>query len=108
MKFAEALEVIPSILAETAGMDPIDSIVKLRALHSEGKYTYGVNVLEGIIDDMAKTGVLDPANVKLQAIRAATEAAIMILRIDDIISAAPSKPEKEKREGKEEGTGTEY
>lgn len=107
MKFAEALEVVPSILAETAGMDPIDSIVKLRALHSEGKYTYGVNVLEGIIADMAKTGVLDPANVKLQAIKAATEAAIMILRIDDIISAAPSKPEKEKekREGKEEGVG---
>ncbi len=103
LKFAEALEIIPSILAETAGMDSIDTLVKLRALHSENKYAYGVNVLEGNIEDMAKKGIFDPANVKQQAIKAATEAAIMILRVDDIISAAPTKPSK--HEGKGEETG---
>ncbi len=101
LKFAETLEVIPSILAETAGMDPIDTLVKLRSMHAAGNTTFGVNVLEANVDDMFKKGILDPANVKLQAIRAAVEAAVMILRIDDIISAAPTKPEKREEKGKE-------
>ncbi len=98
-KFAEALEVIPTILAETSGLEPIDAIVELRALHAKGEINYGVDALKGKIDDMLKLNVLDPMNVKAQAIKSATEAAIMILRIDDIIAASPKKEEKEKKEG---------
>jgi len=98
IKYAEALEVIPSILAETAGMEPLDTIVNLRSIHAKGNYYYGVDVLNNRIENMKELGIVDPANVKVQAIRAATEAAIMLLRIDDIISASPPK-EKEKGEG---------
>jgi len=98
LKYAEALEVIPSILAETAGMEPLDTIVNLRSIHAKGNYYYGVDVLNNRIENMKELGIVDPANVKVQAIRAATEAAIMLLRIDDIISASPPK-EKEKGEG---------
>ncbi len=93
-KFAEALEIVPIILAETSGLEPIDALVELRALHAKGETAYGVDALKGKIDDMVKLNILDPMNVKAQAIKAATEAAIMILRIDDIIAASPKKEEK--------------
>ncbi len=98
LKYAEALEIIPSILAETAGMEPLDTVVNLRAVHAKGNYFFGVDVLNNRVEDMIKQGIVDPANVKMQAIKAATEAAIMLLRIDDIIAASPPK-EKEKGEG---------
>jgi len=101
LKFAEAIEVIPTILAETAGMDPLDVLVNLKAYHAKGEYHYGINVLEGKISSMKELGIFDPANVKIQALKAATEAAIMLLRIDDIIAASPPK-EKEKKGGEEE------
>ncbi len=84
--FAEALEIIPRTLAETAGMDPIDALVELRSKHSkkDGKY-FGVNVYKGKIEDMQKSNVLEPLQVKTQAIDSASEVAEMILRIDDII-----------------------
>jgi chaperonin GroEL (HSP60 family) len=84
--FAEALEVIPRTLAETAGMDPIDALVTLRSAHSkkEGKYA-GVNVFRGKIEDMKNAKCLEPLSVKTQAIDSASEVAEMILRIDDII-----------------------
>ncbi len=84
--FAEALEIIPRTLAETAGMDPIDALVELRSKHTkkEGKY-YGVNVHKGKIEDMKKSDVLEPLSVKTQAIDSASEVSEMILRIDDII-----------------------
>ncbi|MCC7552192.1 TCP-1/cpn60 chaperonin family protein [Candidatus Micrarchaeota archaeon] len=86
--FADSLEVIPRTLAESAGMDAIDALVSLRAKH-KGKegITYGINVFLATVEDMAKEGIIEPTRVKKQAISAATEAANMILRIDDIISS---------------------
>ena len=84
--FAEALEIIPRALAETAGMDPIDTLVELRSKHStkQGK-GLGVNVFKGTVDDMIKNKVIEPYSVKAQAITSAAEVTEMILRIDDII-----------------------
>jgi len=86
--FAEALEVIPRSLAENAGLDPIDMLVALRAAHEAGKTTAGVDVFSGKIIDMWEAGVIEPIKIKTQAIKSAAEAAEMILRIDDIISAS--------------------
>lgn len=87
--FAEALEIIPKTLAETAGMDPIDTLVGLRSRHKgkEGKYL-GVNVHDAKIDDMRKLNVVEPLRIKTQAISSASEVAQMLLRIDDIIAAS--------------------
>ncbi len=84
--FADSLEIIPRTLAETAGMDPIDALVELRSKHTkkEGKCV-GVNVYKGKIEDMKNSHVLEPLQVKIQAINSASEVAEMILRIDDII-----------------------
>jgi len=86
--FADALEVIPRSLAESGGLDPIDTIVALRAAHEQKRVEAGVNVMEGGIGDMIKLGVIEPLKIKTQAINSATDAAIMILRIDDIVSAS--------------------
>ena len=93
-KFAEALEVIPLALAENAGLDPIDTQVELRAAHSQGKKWYGVGASQGTVEDMEKLGVYEPAVVKQQIINSATEAAAMILRIDDVISSTKMKAPK--------------
>ncbi|WP_456328111.1 TCP-1/cpn60 chaperonin family protein, partial [Archaeoglobus sp.] len=102
--FAQALEIIPRTLAENAGLDPIDILVELRKAHEEGKVTYGVDVFEGKVVDMKEKGVLEPLRVKKQAITSATEVAIMILRIDDVIAAKGLEKEKSETEtgGKEE------
>ena len=84
--FANALEVIPKTLAETAGMNPLDIIVALKNKHKKGSSNFGVNVLEGKIDDMAKNKVIEPTNIKTQAINSASEVTQMILRIDDVIA----------------------
>ena len=91
LKFADALEVIPLTLAENAGMDPIDTQVDLRAKHGQGKKWFGINVRTGKVSDMMGDDVVEPAAVKEQVIRSATEAASMILRIDDVIAAGKSK-----------------
>jgi thermosome len=95
--FAEALESIPVALAENGGLDAIDVLVELRAKHAEkGNESYGVDVINGKVADMKKIGVLEPTKVKRQAIASATEAARLILRIDDIISGkGTSKKDKE-------------
>ncbi len=100
--FASALEIIPRSLAENAGLDPIDILVELRRAHEEGKVTYGIDVFEGKVVDMKEKGVLEPLRVKKQAISSATEVAIMILRIDDVIAAKGLEREKEKETGGEE------
>jgi thermosome len=92
--FADALEVIPRALAENAGLDPIDILVRLRAKHEEGKISHGVDVVNGKIVDAFEMDVVEPLKVKTQAIKSAAEAAEMILRIDDVIAAG--KLEKEK------------
>lgn len=92
-KFSEALEFIPTTLAENAGMDPIDTITKLRSSHDAGSKNYGLNLFSGDIDDNIKAGIVEPARVKSQAINSATEVASMILRIDDVIAANNKKSE---------------
>jgi thermosome len=104
LKFADALEYIPTILALTAGLDPVDAIAELRRRHDNGELSAGVDVHGGKIVDMATLSVWDPLLVKKQVIKSAVEAAIMILRIDDIIAAgAPKKEEKKGKKGGEEG-----
>ena len=90
-KFAEALEIIPLTIAENAGMDPIDTMVTLRAKQSEGKIWSGINAKDGKVSDMLSLNIVEPVGVKEQIIKSATEAASMILRIDDVIaiSGAP-------------------
>lgn len=102
--FADALEIVTKTLAENAGMDSVDLLVELRARHGkpDGKY-YGVNVYTGKVEDMRKLGVCEPLKVKLQAIKSAAEAAIMILRIDDVIAAARKSFPSPKTPGGEEG-----
>ncbi len=97
--FADALEVIPRALAENAGLDPIDVLVELRSKHEKEAASFGLNVYTGEAVDMLSAGVVEPLRVKTQAIASASEVAVMILRIDDVIAA--------KGLGKEEAGGEE-
>ena len=85
--FAEALETVPRTLAENAGLDPIDILIALRKRHKSGKKNAGVNITTGKVDDLQVQNVLEPIRVGRQAIQSATDAAVMILRIDDVIAA---------------------
>ena len=85
--FAEALEIIPKTLAENAGFDQIDTLVALRSSHEKGVKTAGLDMATGGPVNMEEKGVVEPMRVKTQAINSATEAAVMILRIDDVIAS---------------------
>ena len=85
--FADALEVVPRTLAENAGLDPIDSIVALRAKHDAGASAAGLDAYSGEVSDMFDLHVVEPLRVKRQAIDGATEAVELVLRIDDVIAA---------------------
>jgi len=85
--FASAMEVVPTALSENAGLDPIDVLIELRQAHKSGKKFAGINVFSGKIVDMKKEKVLEPIRVGRQAISSATDAAVMILRIDDVIAS---------------------
>ena len=91
-QYAEALESIPLTIAENAGMDPIDTIISLRAKQNNGKKGAGINARESKIGDMNSLSILEPLVVKEQIVKSATETACMILRIDDVIaiSGGPS------------------
>jgi thermosome len=89
--FAEALETIPLTLTENAGLDPIDILSELRARHEKGETWTGIEVHSGKIQDMTQAGVFEPLAVKKQIIKSATEAASMILKIDDVIAAGKMK-----------------
>ncbi|HDL02417.1 MAG TPA: thermosome subunit, partial [Candidatus Pacearchaeota archaeon] len=89
-EFASAFEFIPTTLAENAGMDPIDVLTELRAVHDSGQRDFGLNLFSGGIEDTLVNGVIEPLRVKTQAVASATEVAIMILRIDDVIAARKS------------------
>jgi thermosome len=106
--FADAIEVIPKTLAENAGLDPIDTIVDLRAEHEKGNKHAGLNVYTGKVIDMFKEGVVEPLRVKTQAIHSASEAATMILRIDDVIAAGKLEREEKKPPTKGEEFESEY
>jgi len=86
-QFANAMEIIPTTLSENAGLDPIDILIELRKAHKDGKKTAGINVFTGKIVDMKQEKVIEPIRVGRQAISSATEAAVMILRIDDVIAS---------------------
>jgi len=86
LKYAEALEVIPLTIAENAGMDPIDTMATLRSKQSQGQKWTGIDAKNTKIADMMAINVLEPIVVKEQIIKSATEAACMILRIDDVIA----------------------
>ncbi|MDI9396054.1 MAG: thermosome subunit alpha [Euryarchaeota archaeon] len=84
--FAEALEEIPRTIARNAGLDTIDSIINLRAKHAENKNA-GLNIITGAAEDMLEKGVLDPLRVKVNSIKAGSEAAEMVLRVDSMLRA---------------------
>jgi thermosome len=86
--FADALEVIPRTLAENAGFDPIDTLVDLRNKHDDGEIWAGIDVTSGESEKLFDEGVVEPQQIKTQAVSSASEAAEMILRIDDVISAS--------------------
>ncbi len=88
--FAAAIEKIPLTLAENAGLDPIDSQVELRAKHSDGKTWWGIDITAGGVGDLSESNIYEPLKVKTQIIKSASEAANMILRIDDVISSGKS------------------
>jgi thermosome len=85
--FADAMEIIPKTLAENAGIDQIDTLVALRSAHEKGMKGAGLNMDTGMPVEMLKLGVVEPLRVKTQAIKSATEVAVMILRIDDVIAS---------------------
>lgn len=91
MIFAEALETIAVALTQNAGLEPIDVISELRSKHDQGETWYGIEVREGKTQDMSKIGVFEPITVKKQIIKSATEAATMILKIDDVIASGKMK-----------------
>ncbi len=104
--YADALEEIPLILAESAGMDALETLMELRKLHAEGKKFAGVDVINAkVVEDMISINVIEPILVKEQVLKSATEAATTILKIDDVIAAAPTK--KEEKKGKKGGGGEE-
>ncbi|MDI3482565.1 MAG: archaeal chaperonin [Candidatus Methanomethylophilaceae archaeon] len=94
--FASAMEIIPTTLAENAGLDPIDVLIEMRAQHKNGNIYAGINPFSGKVEDMLKLNVIEPYRIGKQAINSATDVAIMILRIDDVIAArstpAPAGP----------------
>ncbi len=87
--FADVLETIPKILAESAGLDAIDTLVSLRSIHQDVKNkSFGVDVIGGRISDIKSKNVIEPLNLKTQIINSSFEVVEMILRIDDIIAAS--------------------
>ncbi len=89
--FADSVEIIPRTLAENAGLDPIDMLAELRAEHDKGRKWAGINVFSGKVFDAWKSGIIEPLKIKTQAIQSASEVAIMILRIDDVIASGGKK-----------------
>ena len=89
-EFASALEFIPTTLAENAGLDPIDILTELKSRHDSGENYAGINIFNNRIEDALHEGIIEPVKIKSQAISSATEVAIMILRIDDVLASRGS------------------
>jgi thermosome len=103
--FADSLELVPRVLAENAGLDSIDTLVDLRAAHEEGRTRAGLNVYTGEVEDTFESGVVEPAHAKEQALSSATEAANLVLKIDDIIAAGDLSTAGDDDEGGAPGGG---
>lgn len=93
--FAKAFRQMPTILADNAGYDSSELVTKLRAAHYEGKKTAGLDMYKGDIGDMVKLGITESYKLKRQVVLSASEAAEMILRVDDILRSAPRKRDRE-------------
>ncbi|KAJ2129384.1 T-complex protein 1 subunit delta, partial [Coemansia sp. RSA 921] len=85
--FADAVEVIPTTLAENSGLSPISIVTELRNRHANGEQTAGINVRKGAISDMKRENVIQPLLVSTSAIELATETVRMLMKIDDILAA---------------------
>ncbi|SNZ17793.1 thermosome [Natronoarchaeum philippinense] len=92
--YADSLELVPRVLAGNAGLDSIDTLVDLRAAHEDGEQRAGLNVFSSEVEDTLDAGVVEPAHAKEQALSSATEAANLVLKIDDIISAGELSTDK--------------
>jgi len=105
LSFAEAMEGVTMALAENAGLDPIDMLAELRSHHDKGEKWAGIDIFEGKVGDLSKMNIYEPVVVKEQAVKSATEAATMILKIDDVIAAGKPReagPPKGPEKGEEE------
>ncbi|GAJ10822.1 unnamed protein product, partial [marine sediment metagenome] len=89
--FADSVEIIPRTLAENAGIDPIDILTELKAQHDKEKKWAGIDIFAGKVVDSWLAGVIEPLKIKTQAVSSASEVAVMILRIDDVIAGSGSK-----------------
>ncbi|PMP88105.1 MAG: thermosome subunit [Caldisphaera sp.] len=104
--FAEALEVIPTVLSESSGMDPLDTLMELRSYHGKGFRFAGINAVESkIVEDVTKSNIYEPILVKKQVIKSASEASISLLKIDDLIAASAPKSESKPGQGGEGSSG---
>lgn len=99
--FADAMEIIPKTLAANAGLDPVNVLIELRTGHANGCTHLGVNAVERRVEDVMKRGLMDAFKVKQHAIKAASEAAAVILRVDDFIDATKQKEIKGEKKRKE-------
>lgn len=100
---ASALEIIPRTLAQNCGASTIRTLTALRAKHAAGETTFGINGETGDIVDMKTLGIWEPLSVKLQVYKTGVETAILLLRIDDIVSGS----KKRKEEGQQQAMPTE-
>ncbi|MBW2985215.1 TCP-1/cpn60 chaperonin family protein [Candidatus Woesearchaeota archaeon] len=91
LAFADAMEIIPKTLAENAGLDPIDVLTEMKAMHDKGNKWAGMDIFNGKVIDAWKAGIIEPLKIKTQAVSSASEVASMILRIDDVISTSSGK-----------------
>ena len=96
-EFANALEYIPITLAENAGMDPIDVLTELKSRHDSGEKNAGLNLFKNKIENVLEARIIEPHKIKSQAINSASEVAIMILRIDDVIASQERKDKMSSR-----------
>ncbi|XP_060593002.1 T-complex protein 1 subunit beta-like [Ruditapes philippinarum] len=96
--YAKALRMIPATIADNGGYDSAQLVSELRAIHTEGKHTFGINMDEGEVGDMEKLGITESFQVKRQVLLSASEAAEMILRVDDIVKAAPRQRNPDMRD----------
>jgi len=95
--FARALRALPGILAENGGLDAAELVAQLRAAHHRGEHSAGLDLQNATIADVRALGIVECCRAKLRVLTSATEAAEMILRVDDIIRSAPRKREADPR-----------
>jgi thermosome len=104
-EFASALEFIPVTLAENAGIDPIDVLTDLKSKHDAGDKNAGLNLLTNKVENVLEARIIEPAKLKSQAINSASEVAIMILRIDDVMASSGKNEENMRSAGMPFGMG---